>query len=78
MINKKLLTKGDLCRIFGLISSGNNRYYYNRLRKFVLTDEILDQAGVDKEKYSKIRVFTAKQSNMLFKLLDIDEHDIAA
>jgi hypothetical protein len=74
---KRLLTKGDLCKVFGLISVRSNRCYYNRLRKFVLTDEILDAAGVDKQKYSKNHVFTADQSQRLRSLLEIDEYETA-
>lgn len=74
---KRLLTKGDLCKVFGLISARSNRCYYNRLRKFVLTDEILEQAGIDKQKYSKNHVFTADQSQRLRNLLNIDEHEMA-
>lgn len=74
---KKLLTKGDLCKIFGLISIHSNRCYYNRLRRFVLTDQILEQAGIDKQHYSKNHVFTADQSQRLRTLLKIDEHELA-
>lgn len=77
MTTKKLLTKGDLCKIYGLISARSNRCYYNRLRKFVLTDEILEAAGVDKQKYSKNHVFTADQSQRLRSLLEIDEYETA-
>lgn len=77
MSSKKLLTKGDLCRIYGLISARSNRYYYNRLRKVVLTDEIMEGAGIDKEKYSKTHVFTANQSDRLRRLLNIEEHEMA-
>ncbi len=77
MTTKKLLTKGDLCKIYGLFSARSNRCYYNRLRKFVLTDEILEAAGVDKQKYSKNHVFTADQSQRLRSLLEIDEYETA-
>ena len=66
-----------MCKVFGLISVRSNRCYYNRLRKFVLTDEILDAAGVDKQKYSKNHVFTADQSQRLRSLLEIDEYETA-
>lgn len=75
--SKKLLTKGELCEIFGLISVQSGRKYYHRLRKFVLTDEILTAAGIPITHYSQKRVFTAEQSNRLRILLKIEEHELA-
>lgn len=74
---KKLLTKGELCEIFGLVSTHSGRKYYQRLRKFVLTDDILKSAGISIEQYHQKRVFTADQSQRLRYLLKIEEHELA-
>lgn len=52
---RRLLTKRDLCRIFGLFSAKTDLFYYKTLREQVMTDEVLDRLEISPERYSSIR-----------------------
>lgn len=51
---RRLMTKGDLCEIFGFVSKSSGEKYYGQLRKMILTDEVLEQIGIDPERYEEI------------------------
>lgn len=53
MMTLKLLSKGDLCRMFSLYRG--QRLDYRKLRQKILTDEALEEIGMTPEEYRQIR-----------------------
>ena len=50
MLFQRLLTKKELCYIFGLVSPGGHPYY-KKLREKYMTDKVLKDIGVDPAEY---------------------------
>jgi hypothetical protein len=73
---KKLLSKQDLCRIFGLYSEQTGIAYYQALREKVLTDEVLERLNIDKEAYKYRKVFTADESRRIIEHFQIEKHEL--
>jgi hypothetical protein len=73
---KKLLSKQDLCRIFGLYSAQTGTAYYQSLREKVLTDDVLKRLGIDKEAYKYRKVFTAEESSRIIEHFKIEKHEL--
>jgi len=76
MCIKKLLSKSDLCRIYGYYSRRSGKCYTHRLREKVLTDEVLHRVGIDPNEYAKIRIFTALQTQRLIRELKIEKNEM--
>jgi len=73
---KKLLTKKDLCQIFGLYSQRSNQMYYKALRERVMTNEVLKKIGLTPETYRFKKVFTASQSQIIIETLKIENDEL--
>ena len=71
----KTLTKGELCRIFGLYSQTSGRCYYTRLRQRFFTDEALKKLGLTREDY-KVRTFSFDQTQAIIKHFKIQRDEI--
>lgn len=71
----RIWSKKSLCILFGLYSTKTGQCYYNRLRKKILTDDVLYQAGIALEEYTRIRTFTAEQSRKLTEILDLPNEE---
>lgn len=71
----KLLTKGELCKILGLSSAKSGRLYYDQLSKQYFTDEALKKFKISREKYRRMKVFNAVQTQEImqfFRIVDAD------
>ena len=73
---KKLLTKKDLCQIFGLYSQRSNQMYYKALRDKVMTNDLLTKIGLTPETYRFKKVFTASQSQIIIETLKIETSEL--
>lgn len=59
-----LLTKKDICDALGL-TSPSGRSYSHKLRKFIFTDEFLNDLKLDVQEYNRIRTFNLEQSRSI-------------
>lgn len=78
---RKLLTKKELARIFGLISPSGKTIYYKKLRQTVFTDEQLAVIGISSEEYDQLRggrPFSWAQSCAIIQTLEISSEELAA
>ena len=66
--------KYDLCRIFGLFYSGG-KPNYKHLRRYYLTDSVLEEIGMTPEEYKNNRMFTFKQSRKIADILGVTPED---
>lgn len=69
----RLITKGELCKILGLQSVKSGRLYYNQLNTQYFTDEILRELKINRDKYRRMKVFNAVQTQKILKLFRIGE-----
>lgn len=63
-----LLTKKWLYNYFQIPQNSGGSY---RMRKQVLTDEVLDQVGIAIDEYNAIRIFSAVQSRRIKEVLGL-------
>lgn len=73
---KKLLTKKDLCQIFGLYSQRSNQMYYKALRDKVMTNDLLLKIGLTPETYRFKKVFSAQQTQIIIETLKIEKGEL--
>lgn len=71
-----LLSKKELCRIFGLYSQMTGTCYYKLLRQKVFTDEALEGMGMTIEDYKKVKVFDSVTSAKIMKYFNIDQSEL--
>lgn len=71
----RLLTKGELCKILGLSSVKSGRLYYDRLGTQYFTDEILRKLKISREKYRRMKVFNAVQTQQIMQFFRIGDAD---
>jgi hypothetical protein len=74
-----LLSKGDLCYVFGLVNMRGDRRYYSRLRKYVFTDNALKEIGISEERYNQIKgkaTFTALESQRIIQKFQLTPEEL--
>jgi hypothetical protein len=72
----RTITKGELCRILKLYSVRSGRMYYSRLNSKYFTDEVLQKLKINRETYSKIKVFDIVQTQTILDLFKIGENQV--
>ena len=75
-MNKRRLSKGDLCRILGYYSPRSGLCYYQNLKKDLVTPEFLKALNIQECQYNEIRVFTPQQSLTIIEFLKITEDEL--
>ncbi|MCB0707437.1 MAG: hypothetical protein KDC34_19105 [Saprospiraceae bacterium] len=78
-MNKRRLSKGDLCRIFGLYSRSSGIVYYQTLRNDYFTDEDLEALGITRKRYNNIkgsRQFSFAESRRIIEYFKIESYEI--
>jgi len=73
---KKLLSKKDLCLVFGLYSPKTNIMYYKSLRDKVMTNEVLQKIGLTPVEYRWKKVFNAETTTKILEILKIEIHEL--
>ena len=71
----KTISKGELCRVFGLFSQRTGRCYYSRLRKRFFTDEALKNMGISAEEY-RVPTFSFEHTQIIIEYFKIEAHEI--
>ncbi len=72
---RRLINKGDLCRFFNL--NRGNKLDYQKLRRKILTDEVLEELGLTPEEYTKIRSdFSFELTKKVIEYFQIEADEI--
>lgn len=61
ILSKPVLAKGDLTRFFGM-----SRVW---VRRYIFTNEVIEEIGLDVNIYLKRKVFTIRESNIIKQYL---------
>lgn len=75
----RLLTKKDLCRIFGEYSPKSFRMYYHRLKERYFTPEALEELEISPEEFEKVgngKPFTFAQTRRIIAYFDIKPDEL--
>lgn len=72
----RVLTKADLCRIFGLYSARSGNTYPKRLRQIYFTDSALDSLNISVERYRSAKTFTYEESQRIIEHFKIESYEI--
>lgn len=76
---KRILTKADLCIIFGEYSRTSSLKYTGKLRQIYFTDEALEQMNITLDRFNQIRggrSFSYAESQRIIEYFQINKEEL--